>query len=197
MQTIIDYIRQAGTQSYAMPGTLIPSECDGAYSCHLIETGVAVIYTTPLRRATGTVEGPCVVGLGQMLHPMEGLTIKMIHPSVVYSIPAHTLSLMIKQNNLWPVVASQLSRTVNDLREKMNKRKKGDTAALVYATLLSLKNESEDVRIAHSVTDYVSEITGLSSSTVSRTVDTFKKQRCIEVHNGLLIRLHARPGGTE
>ena len=193
MQKIFDFIRLNGTRKSVSAGTLIKSKNNDVISCHLIETGLVVIFTDIHCRPVRTVYGPHVVGLNQLLHPQEELAFKLIHSSVVYSIPAITLTTMVKENNLWPTLAAHLSELVYELSYKNKRYKIEDRAAMVYKILQSLQNESEEVRITHTVNDYVCYLTGLSSSTVSRTLDMFKRKHYIEVHNGLLIRLHEQP----
>lgn len=192
MQRIIDFIKSNGEQSFSFPGTVIASKCNDSYWCHFIEKGVAIIYSDIHSRPSGMVNGPYVVGLNQIMYPEEGLTLKMIHSSIVYSISVKSLSDMICQNNLWSVLVCHLSEMVYELHSKTHKRKKVDVVSVVYSTLQSLQKESEEVRLAHTATDYVSGITGLSSSTVARVLDTLKKERSVDVYNGLLIRLHER-----
>lgn len=190
MQNIMNFIRLNGTPASVSPGELITSKSHDIYLCHLLESGTGVIYSDIHSRSTGIVNGPSVVGLNQILYPEQGLALKMIHPSTVYSIPAQELSAMIQQNNLWSVLAFHLSELIYELHNKNHKSKMVDTTAIVYSALQSLHKESEEVRMAHTAKGYVVDITGLSSSTVSRALDVFKKQRRIEVYNGVLIRLH-------
>ncbi|MBE4810072.1 MULTISPECIES: helix-turn-helix domain-containing protein [unclassified Enterobacter cloacae complex] len=192
MQKIIDLIRQKGTAKAVAPGEIIKSRHNGIFLCHLIESGIAVIFADIHERPLRTVYGPHIIGLNQLFHPQEGLAFKMIHPSVVYSIPVQQLLTMIEENGLWSELAVNLSELVLELSVNARKRKTDETADVVYKILQSLQDESEEVRISHTVNDYVRYLTGLSASTVSRTIDTFKKEHCIEVQNGVLIRLHKR-----
>lgn len=192
MEKIVDFIRAHGATETVAAGTLIKSEINGIFTCHLIETGMAVIYSDIHSRPAETVRGPYVAGLTQLLHPQDGLAFKMIHPSLIHSVPAQMLSEMIDKNNLWPLLAKHLSGLVYKSSRKNCKQITEDTATNIYKILQSLENESEEVRITHTVNEYVQYLSGLSYSTVSRTLDVFKKQGCIEIQKGLLIRLHDR-----
>lgn len=192
MKKIVDFIRSYGTFETVAAGALIKSKHNDIFTCHLIETGMAVTYYDIHARPAETVRGPCIVGLTQLLHPQDGLGFKMIHPSVIHSIPAHMLSKMITENNMWHEVAEYFSGLVYELSLKGSKRKTEDTATVIYKALQSLQHETEEVRIMHTVNDYVQYLSGFSYSTISRTLDVFKKQGCIEIQNGLLIRLHER-----
>lgn len=194
MKNIIDFIRLNGSASCVSPGTLIQNECQSLTLCYFIESGCALIYSDVASRPIGTVHGPYIVGLSQILAPEGSLALKTINASTVYAIPAFKLFALIQQKNLWSVLAMHLSELVFELHSKTSKRKKIDASSVVFKSLQSLQQESEDVRIAYRVTDYVSGITGLSPSTVSRVLEDLKKQHRIEVHNGVLIRLQERTG---
>lgn len=188
MKSIIENIKNQIDPVRVPPGKVLHGRVGDQYQCYFIDSGLAVVYSDNNPKPLCTISGSNLFGLSQILCPKGGYTIKIIHSSDVYTIPAEALLAMIKENNQWPSLASGLSELVYTISERNKKDGKKHTVALMLQTLEMLQNESEEVRLAHTVNDYVKHITGLSHSTVTRGLDELKKQGRIDIQNGLLLR---------
>lgn len=174
------------------PGQMVQGNVDKEYQCYFIESGLAVVYISKNTKPLMVVTGAQIVGLSHLVYPQGDFTLKIIHASVVYALPASTLLQIIKTDNLWAEVAYFLAQEFYDLSHNSQRMKNNPVEDLIPQTLQMLQNESEEVRLTHAVSDYVCNITGLPPSTVKRSLSTLKKQGHIEVQNGLLLRCNVK-----
>lgn len=187
MSVIIEYIRKKGTISYPRPGCVLSGSMAHQYCCYFFESGLAALYGMNNAKPLSLVSEPQLLGLSHLFHPHSELTLKIIHPSVIYAVPSSSLFHVINEGNLWSNVASHLSQQIYDISSRTEKNKKKHASGLIGQTLKMLQNESEEVRLTHTASEYVREITGLSCSTVNRELHLLKKQGDINVQNGLLL----------
>lgn len=190
MDKIINYIKGQVKPVFMPPGKRLPGKVGNEYFCYLMSSGLAVVYNGNNPRPLGIVSGSSLLGLSQLLYPKGDFEVRIIHPSLIYTISAATLLAMINSNNQWFSLSSHLSEFVYFVSSRTEREKRIRTAELILQTLYLLQSESDEVRLAHTINDYLRDITGLSHSTIVRTVNTLKKQGKIEVQNGLLLRLN-------
>ncbi|WP_411750942.1 helix-turn-helix domain-containing protein [Serratia sp. (in: enterobacteria)] len=192
MQAMIECIKMQVKPVRVPPGKLLLGKVGNEYQCYFIDSGLAVVYSDTNPKPLCMIKGSHLFGLSKILCPKGGYSIKIIHASDVYAIPAGELLTIIEENNQWQSLASCLSDFVHVISNRNDKERKSHTATLILQTLEMLQNESEEVRLAHTVNDYVGAITGLSHSTVIRGIDGLKKQGSIDIKNGLLLRFERR-----
>ncbi|CNI11519.1 putative DNA-binding transcriptional regulator [Yersinia aldovae] len=192
MDRVIEQIKKRVIPATVPPGGVLRGKIGDQYQCYFLDSGLAVVYSDNNPRPLGAVRGSHLFGLSQLLCPKGEFKLKIIHSSIIYTIPATSLIAIIDETNQWSGLASHLSELVYFISNRTEKDKKNHTASLILQTLHMLQKESEEVRLAHTVNDYVREITGLSHSTVTRGLDALKKQGYIEIHNGILLRFHQR-----
>lgn len=192
MGGIKKHIKNLSSPVTLPPGQLVPGMIDDEYQCYIVESGLAVVYINEHTRPLMVLTDAQVVGLSHLIYPYGDFTLKIIHSSVVYSLPASTLLPVINQKDLWPEVAYLLAQEFYALSYHLQRTKKSQIEDLVSQALRMLQHESEEVRLTHTVNDYLCHITGLSPSTIKRNLENLKKQGYIEIQNGLLLRCDIR-----
>lgn len=188
MEKIEKYFKNQSSPLFLRPGQRMMGNVNNEYQCYFIESGLAVVYISDITKPRAVVTGTQIVGLSYLFCPQEDFTLKMIHASVVYVLPASVLLSIINESCLWPEVAYALAEECHELSHNGQRTKNSRVEELIPKTLQMLQNESEEVRLTHTVNDYVCNITGLSQSTVKRSLNALKKQGYIDVQNGLLLR---------
>ena len=111
-----------------------------------------------------------------------------MHSSNVYKVPEGILLEIINRNSDWEKLAIHLSKIFTLINRQREKKRKEKTRNLIISTLEMLNNESDEVRLAHTVSCYLRNLTGLSKSTIARELESLKKQGCIDIRNGVLLR---------
>lgn len=187
MNKIVNLMRAEGVRSILPSGSMLNGNIDGEYYCYLIDSGLAVVYPQSKGKSLTVVNKTTVLGLNHLLCPKGDFVIKIIHSSVIYTLPAPLVLKAIEENDHWSALAGLLSNWVYSLSLGPEKDRNLDTASLISQTIQMLQDEDEEVRLTYTVLNYVMDITGLSRSTVVRALEALKAEGKIEINKGLLM----------
>lgn len=186
MEALMDYIKDKGTPIYVTPGSILTFKLNNQHACYFMESGLSVLHCFNNSKPLAIINKSQLLGLNYLVYPHGELKLKIIHSSVIYAVPVTSLLPIINEANLWPNVASYLAQQIYVLVNCRDKKK--HTSILIVQTLKMLQAESEEVKLTHTVSHYIREITGLSLSTINRSLEILKQEGSIDVQNGVLLR---------
>lgn len=188
MEMIIKEITTRITPLKVSPGVTLEGKMGEEYICYFFTGGLGVVYVDRTAEPLYTIREPVLVGLSQLLSHEGEINVKVMHSSNVYKVPEGILLEIINRNSDWEKLAIHLSKIFTLINRQREKKRKEKTRNLIISTLEMLNNESDEVRLAHTVSCYLRNLTGLSKSTIARELESLKKQGCIDIRNGVLLR---------
>lgn len=191
MKNIINFIIKKSFPIIFRPGQKIKGNMGDDYYCYFVVSGSAVIYIRNNIKPLAVVGAGQLVGLSQLICHQDDFTLKIMQTSEIYALSATTFLQMVDETGLWREVAYALAQEYHE-HNNVLRSKNIKVDELIPQTLRMLECESEEVRLTHAVKDYVCSITGLSQSTVKRSLSTLRKNGDIEMQNGLLLRFNVK-----
>jgi len=165
----------------------------GENVCYLILDGVTVFYRDYDNIALQTVTAPGILGLGNSSKLLISGYIKTITPCKIGIISTDKVYEIIKENQLWELLALHMIKVANRLFKINMVNSQPTTYPIIREQLKELMAENVEIISNVTAANYILNKTNISRSQIMAVISSLKKGGFIELEGGKLIKIYHLP----
>ncbi|HBV4841643.1 TPA: helix-turn-helix domain-containing protein [Klebsiella aerogenes] len=189
-EELIKHLHPYSTPRMARKGEILAT-AEG--NCFLILKGRIAIYRAYDEKLMVVGEGPAIFGLSNVTPVVVECYCKTLAPCQLGIIPSETALEVIRNHNLWELVASHQAYICNRLYTYITHIAAPTAYELIRIQLIQLMAEKDDFRESVVVEKYIRDKTFLSRSGIMRILSDLKAGEYIEMQDGKLIKINKLP----
>ncbi|MGN7896837.1 helix-turn-helix domain-containing protein [Enterobacter sp. 22452] len=159
----------------------------------LLHSGIVAVYRTRDQLLLKFIQAPMIIGMNDLIDTNAGIYM-LACGEIKYEIrPLASTLEIIDTRNLWQEAAYSYMYAIKRLLEAHETSVGLSTYELIRLNLVALMTEKEDIRLNVNACDYIQEKTHLSRSRVMKILSDLKTGDYIEIHRGVLTKIHRLP----
>lgn len=159
----------------------------------ILHEGMIAIYRSKDHLLMRYSQGPMILGMNDLININENMYIKSLGDIRYEIIPMAQFNEIIDRENLWKEVAHILMYGIKRLVQAHQTTAGLTTYELIKNNLFNLMQESNEIRLNISASDYIREKTHLSRSRVMKILGELKIGGYIEIKRGTLMKVNKLP----
>lgn len=161
--------------------------------CFILYSGVCLIKRTVDSLVISTIKAPGIVGLQDLFHAKSDVGVFAVSNIEYGMIAIDELFSYVDQHGLWKKICYMLMLSSTRFIEYQKETVGVSNYELICNLLVSLSNESFEIRATTTAQEYISERSLLSRSGIMKTLSSLKSGGYIVIKKGLLIGINALP----
>lgn len=161
--------------------------------CYLILEGQVMLHRDDDDLAIGTINGPSLVGIGNLATRSMNGYIKLLTPCDIGILTLDTVHEVIREQNLWELLAMHMMVVATKLYSSGKLLTAPTSYDIIKAQLFELMNEDQALRQSITAQNYIRNKTNLSRSGIMRILAELKEGGYIEIRRGILLNVNPLP----
>lgn len=168
---------------------------DGERMCFMLYSGTCLVKRSSDSLVLSTITAPCLVGLHDIYHEKSDVLIHAVS-DIEYGITkAKDFFNFVDENHLWKEISYMLMISTTRFSEYQKETVGISNYELICNLLMSLNNESFEIRATTSALEYIQERSSLSRSGIMKILASLRDGGYIVIKKGLLIKINKLPKG--
>lgn len=155
--------------------------------CFLIHRGHALLRRTEDQLILAKMSAPVIFGFNKYQNLNGKVYLEALTDIDFEIVPASSFYATIQQHSLWEPLLDVMMFISSELFRKNNALTARDSWSVIRSQLEELINEPSFIRSTTSAHDYIQQRTHLSRSGIMKHLSILRKQKLIEMENGILL----------
>ncbi|MBE4810073.1 MULTISPECIES: helix-turn-helix domain-containing protein [unclassified Enterobacter cloacae complex] len=161
----------------------------------MLYSGTCLVKRSSDSLVLSTITAPCLVGLHDIYHEKSDVLIHAVS-DIEYGITkAKDFFNFVDENHLWKEISYMLMISTTRFSEYQKETVGISNYELICNLLMSLNNESFEIRATTSALEYIQERSSLSRSGIMKILASLRDGGYIVIKKGLLIKINKLPKG--